>query len=331
MMTPSRIARPNRVTVTTGARVHFGLLTHRPKSGREFGGAGVMVSSPGWRITVSRSAVDRSEASEAAQLAHPGCVERARQILDRLRSAGTTSDPSVSIQIEAAIPAHQGLGSGSQLALALARGLDQLAGKESHITELARSTGRGGRSAIGTWGFECGGLLVDGGHRGHDCIAPLVTRVNVPRDWRFVLLLPRNSAGLSGTAESDAFQRLPGMSDAATNRLCRIIVMQMIPAFQESCFDEAAHALAEYGQLAGEYFAEIQGGLYSHPRMSVLASRMAAPFSVVQTSWGPGCVVLCRSSGMAEDVSDAMKKADNGWLETRIVSGLNQGAAVESS
>jgi beta-ribofuranosylaminobenzene 5'-phosphate synthase len=327
---------PTTVTVTTGARIHFGLLTHRPKSGREFGGAGVMIDSPGWRISLSKSHADRVEATEAARSTHPDCVERAGQIFQRLRSTAAAAGfgGSVAVRIESAIPAHQGLGSGSQLALALARGFDQLFGGESSIADLSRQAGRGGRSAIGTWGFDLGGLLVDGG-RGTDSdgLAPLVTRVAVPDDWRFLLLLPRESAGLSGDAETAAFSQLAGMPDSATDRLCRIIVMQLAPAFRVGHFHEAAAAISEYGKVAGEYFAEIQGGLFTHPRMKDLAATLAEAggTGLAQTSWGPGCAVLCRSESMASKLVDLAQTFDASWLETAVVRGLNQGATVELS
>jgi len=323
-----RTSSPGEVTVTTGARIHFGLLTHRPQSGREFGGVGVMVDSPGWQITLSKSPADFGEASESAHSAHPGCVERAGQILKQLREGGMAPERPLGFRIESAIPAHQGLGSGSQLTLALARAADRHAENETPIEVLSQRAGRGRRSAIGTWGFELGGLLVDGGRFDEDSTAPLVTRVDVPEDWRFVLLLPRDSAGLSGTAEADAFGSLPGMSDAVTNHLCRIIVLQLVPAFRDARFDEATSALGGYGKLAGEYFAGIQGGLFTHPKMGALAERLgkAGARGLAQTSWGPGCAVLCRDQAMAAEVANL---ASGEWLETRIVSGLNQGAEVK--
>lgn len=323
-----RAAGPGEVTVTTGSRIHFGLLTHRPQSGREFGGVGVMIDSPSWQLKLSKSSADFGEAIEAARSAYPGCVERAGQILKQLRETGVAPERPLGIQIESAIPAHQGLGSGSQLALALARASDRLSEKETPIEELSQQAGRGNRSAIGTWGFKLGGLLVDGGRYDDGSTAPLVTRVDIPEDWRFVLLLPRDSAGLSGAAEADAFGSLPGMPDSVTNRLCRIIVMQLVPAFREVRFEEAALALSEYGKLAGEYFARIQGGLFTHPKMGALAEKLgeAGIRGLAQTSWGPGCAVLCRNQKMAAEVASL---ASGKWLETRIVSGLNRGAAVD--
>jgi beta-RFAP synthase len=331
---------PSEVTVTTGARIHFGLLTHRPESGREFGGAGVMVDSPGWRISFSRAEADSIHASTEVLAAHPDCVKRAGQILNRLRTATDSTGPvaGVELKIASAIPAHQGLGSGSQLALAIACGFDQLTGGNRSVAELSRRAGRGGRSAIGTWGFDLGGLLVDGGKLNRTKVgaesgpAPLVARVDVPEEWRFLLLLPRESSGLSGEEEAAAFSSLAGMSVLATDRLCRLIVMQLVPAFREGCFDEAAEAIAEYGKVAGEYFAGVQGGLFTHPQMSEVAATLesAGATGLAQTSWGPGCAVLCRSNSRAEELARLARNSNSDWLDTQIVRGLNHGAHVES-
>jgi len=338
---------PSAVTVTTGARIHFGLLTHRPKCGREFGGAGVMVDAPGWQILFSLSELDSIRVSSRALATHPDCAESARQILNRLRNSreeahrhlSGAAATGVALKIEQAIPAHQGLGSGSQLALALARGLDRLFGGDCSVAELCRRAGRGGRSAIGTWGFEQGGLLIDGGRVASEQEdpntgpAPLVARVDVPDEWRFLLLLPRDSFGLSGEEELAAFSSLTGMPESARDRLCRIIVMQLVPAFREVRFDEASAAIGEYGKVAGEYFAGIQGGLFTHPRMSELAARLdsAGATGLAQTSWGPGCFLLCRDKSMAAELASLARNSGSNWLDTQIVGGLNQGALVESS
>lgn len=80
-----------RVTVSTGSRLHFGLLTHRPKSGREFGGVGVMIDSPGWTITVSVATdysddiSDRIVVADSAAAACPETARRVIRIVERFR------------------------------------------------------------------------------------------------------------------------------------------------------------------------------------------------------------------------------------------------------
>jgi len=294
-----------------------------------------MVDAPGWRISMSRAPSDAFAAPPELLRIHSGCQTRVREILDWLRRTGADGAvPGISVEIESAIPAHQGLGAGTQLALAVACGLDRLAGCQSPVQELSRRTGRGGRSAIGTWGFEHGGLLCDGGRSDSGRageLAPLVSRVEIPDEWRFVLLLPRETQGLSGTEEVAAFRRLDGVPAADTDRLCRIIVMQLMPAFREAAFTEAAAAVGEYGRLAGRYFSAVQNGLFTHPGLTELAAVLAdaGGDGLAQTSWGPGCAVLCRDQAMAEELSSLALRHREDWLTTQIVRGLNCGASIE--
>jgi len=158
-----------------------------------------------------------------------------------------------------------------------------------------------------------------------------VARVGIPEQWRFVLLLPRDSYGLSGTEEAAAFRRLQGVPVADTDRLCRIILMQLMPAFQEAEFTEAAAAVEEYGRVAGQYFSAIQSGLFAHPKLAELAAVLAdcGGSGLAQTSWGPGCAVLCRDQVMAEELSRLALRQGADWLTTQIVRGLNRGALIE--
>ena len=95
------------------------------------------------------------------------------------------------IRVHRALPTHVGLGSGTQLALAVARALTELHGVEADAQELARVVGRARRSAIGTWTFAGGGLVVEGGRRsGSDDSAPLLARLPFPPSWRCVVAVP---------------------------------------------------------------------------------------------------------------------------------------------
>ncbi|REJ90994.1 MAG: GHMP kinase, partial [Planctomycetota bacterium] len=131
-----------RVTVTTGSRLHFGPLAVRPTTGREFGGIGLMVDEPRCRVTVSRSETDEVIAStESARVA--GWLQRYRNAT-RQAAAGRR------IELSESIPRHSGFGSGTQTALAVATGLALLDGEANVASdELARRLGRGRRSAVG--------------------------------------------------------------------------------------------------------------------------------------------------------------------------------------
>src|SRR5213076_1599219 len=99
--------------------------------------------------------------------------------------------PPCRIHISASIPEHAGLGSGTQVALSIAAGLSALCGLPSQTPqELALSVSRGLRSAVGTYGFVFGGLIVEQGKLSDEPISPLDCRIDLPDDWRFVLLRP---------------------------------------------------------------------------------------------------------------------------------------------
>src|SRR5262249_41658067 len=103
------------------------------------------------------------------------------------------------IVIQHAAPEHMGLGTGTQLALAIAAALARSSGlTDIKVTDLALPIGRGNRSSVGIHGFLQGGFLVAGGKRDADSVAPLVARAEFPAQWRIVLVLAPWKPGLSG-------------------------------------------------------------------------------------------------------------------------------------
>ena len=330
-----------RATVSTGSRIHFGLLTHRPESGREFGGLGVMIDSPGWTVSVSkpdpttRSDSEQIVVADSAAAACPETENRVASIIERFRRLQQFNVPTLDINVTNAIPSHRGLGSGTQLALALARAIDAcLDLGQVPVEELAQLTGRGLRSAVGTWGFESGGLIVDGGKLESDSVGALAARLHFPSDWRFLLIFPQSFNGLSGEEEVTAFRNLPGMAQETTDALCRLTLMEILPAIQDRDFNRASSVLTEYGLRAGEYFAPAQGGVFVDPRMHEF-SRLLADNKFdgfVQTSWGPTCAVLCRDDDMAATAADLIRSTPHASDYTcEIASPLNSGATVEVS
>jgi predicted sugar kinase len=72
--------------------------------------------------------------------------------------------PPRCIEVLSAPPQHVGLGVGTQLALAVAAGLNASCGFAAMTpAELAACMGRGQRSAVGSYGFYHGGLIIEDG------------------------------------------------------------------------------------------------------------------------------------------------------------------------
>jgi beta-ribofuranosylaminobenzene 5'-phosphate synthase len=314
------------VTIRTGARLHFGLWGIHAPTGPQFGGVGMMIAHPGVELT-ARPAERDEIASPSVEVT--GRIER---FLQRLRDVRPDLPP-VAIEVAAAIDSHQGLGSGTQLGLATATAVFRLAG-EWHFAaaDWAHRLGRAERSSIGVHGFGGGGFLVEAGQLPDDDIGTLIGRADVDPEWRIVLVAPRQTAGLSGVAELTAFQQLPPMNDSTTTQLSRLAVDEWWPAMEQRDFAMASRTMWDYGQLAGDYFRTVQGGVFASPTMAALSHDLRAMGydGIAQTSWGPTIAVLCRDAEQAEAVRQRVESRDE-TLSVRITAPLNQGASLESS
>ena len=315
---------PRRIVVRTGCRLHFGLLSVGRSSGRQFGGAGVMLDSPGWEIACSPAPSDTIIAADEVHARIVTTLQRLRKL-----SAAESATPGIRVEVLRQIPRHAGLGSGTQLGLAIAQGWNLLQGHAPrHAVELALQAGRGLRSAIGVHGFDLGGFLVEAGKLG-DEISPLVTRESFPGDWRFVLIRPTSTRGLSDQAELQGFAALAPMPESTTARLWQILESQLTPAVRSHDFDTCSAAIHEFGRLVGEYFAPAQGDIYASPQMVQLASRLFRDgfHGISQTSWGPTLFVLCRNDSSARALADELAHSpDARDCQISLCSPRNHGA-----
>jgi beta-ribofuranosylaminobenzene 5'-phosphate synthase len=276
------------VFVETGARLHFGVLDLRGALGRRFGGLGAAVPAPSLLL----------EATPDERLsAHGPDGERALAFAERfLTFHGQRT--GARLTVHRSIPAHSGLGSGTQLGLAVGRALAELHGLPIEPGALARAVGRGRQSAIGTWTFALGGFIVEGGRRaGAEDIAPLLARFAIPGRWRCVVAVPAGPPGLSGDAEAAAFERLPPPSEGDVERVAHLVLMQLLPALVEDDLGSFGAALTEVQRITGGWFASQQGGVFAPGPSATLVRRMAewGAAGVGQSSWGPAVYGLVGS------------------------------------
>jgi beta-ribofuranosylaminobenzene 5'-phosphate synthase len=283
------------VHVEAPSRLHFGMLSFGQPDVRQFGGAGAMIDQPGVRLSIA--VADRFSAEGPLCGRVVEFVEQARR-----RAAWLPRELRCRIKVESAPRPHIGLGSGTQLGMAVAIALNEFfEGPLRTAVEFARVVGRGRRSAIGVHGALAGGLLVEAGKYA-DEISPLISRVELPSAWRFVLLTPKGEQGLSGAAEEGAFDRLPAVPLATSADLSRTLLLELLPAAVEGDFERFSDSVYHFGRVAGECFAAQQGGAFAGPRLFRLIERLRASGirGVGQTSWGPTLFALTSSMAEAE-------------------------------
>jgi beta-RFAP synthase len=285
---------------------------------RQFGGVGLMVNRPGLSLSLTTAAEVSAEGPDADR-----AKEVARRVLAILKDSSvttskTTGDSALgdkaiagcTIKISSAPRGHVGLGSGTQLALAITAGLHLLHDLPMpRLIELAQLAGRAHRSAIGTYGFGQGGLLIESGKRTGQQVSPLVARTDIPEAWRFVLVCPRLATGLWGDAERKAFASLPPVPITTTAELCRRAILELLPAAQQGDYETFSTAMYEYGRLAGECFASAQGGGFAGPVALEVIERVRrwGFHGAAQSSWGPTVAVLTPDETQARRLTELLE------------------------
>jgi len=255
------------------------MLDLRGSLGRRFGGIGAGVFDPSLVLEVERAEQVEAEGADA---------NRAAEFAQRyLASQGIHE--GAKIVIHRSIPGHTGLGSGTQLALAVARGIAELYDLSTDTRALAIAVGRGRRSAIGTWLFDGGGFVVEGGRREDgERIAPLLARLPIPDSWRCVVTIPRSAGGVSGESEMQAFRELPGPPVHEAEHVAHLLVMALLPALVDGDLWAFGAAVTEIQRINGSWFAPVQGGPFASGASTELIGRMRewGATGVGQSSWG---------------------------------------------
>lgn len=297
MITPTYDA----VFVEAPARLHFGMLDLRGALGRKFGGIGGAVPAPSLLLEAAPADVLYAEGPSSDRVA-----EFARRYL-----AFHGVEAGAALRVHQAIPAHSGLGSGTQLALAVARALAELHGLPTDAVQLARAVGRARRSAIGTWTFAGGGFVLEGGRRpGAEDPAPLLARFPFPEEWRCVLAIPPGRPGVSGDAETAAFARLAPPPERGVMRVSHLVLMALLPAIAENDPVTFGQALTEIQCINGRWFAPVQGGAFSPGEPEGLVGRMTewGALGVGQSSWGPAVYGLVSGDANAESLAERVRE-----------------------
>ncbi len=310
------------VRVTTAARLHLGFLDLNGDLGRRFGSIGLAIDA--FETCVQLREAARFETSGEER-------ERGARLALRIAEClGLAANKK--LIVSSAIPAHAGLGSGTQLALAIASGFRRFAGLPLDARADARLLDRGARSGVGAALFEHGGLVVDAGIGPNAGIPPVVANVKFPPDWRILLILDPRVEGAHGEAEKLAFARLPRMAAGSTSEICRRTLMQILPAAAEGDFAAFREGVARVQEIVGDHFAPIQGGRFTSVAVGRVAERLAAhgASGIGQSSWGPTGFAFAPDPDQAEYFARrAGAEAETG-AEIRVCKARDHGAEIRA-
>lgn len=292
------LAADRRVLVEAPARLHMGFLDMGGSLGRKFGSIGVGINEIVTRLTLEQQRELEVTGPDAA---------RARAAAQALSAALGRPLPA-RIHIETAIPHHAGLGSGTQMALAVGLGLSRLHGLGLKVMDVAASIGRGARSGIGIAVFEQGGLVVDAGRGRLTHVPPVVVRLAMPANWRFLIVLDDDDQGLHGAQETQAFHRLPVFPAEEAARLCHLLLMKGLPAVVEEDIEAFGEVITALQASVGDHFSPAQGGRFTSPKVSAALDFLSShgAVGIGQSSWGPTGFCLVESRATAEFLRKAV-------------------------
>jgi beta-ribofuranosylaminobenzene 5'-phosphate synthase len=302
----------------------MGFIDMSGSLGRNFGSIGVALNEISTRLSVT----------DARQLSVTGATaQRAEKCVSILCKALQVPD-KLKITIENAIPEHVGLGSGTQMSLAIGAALNEFYGLGLTVREIAVVTDRGFRSGIGIGVFEQGGLVVDGGRGEKTITPPLLVHMDVPEQWRFILVFDSRGQGLHGQQEIQAFKALPPFSRQEAARLCYLLLMQGLPAVAENDIIKFGDVISQLQRSVGEHFSPAQGGVFTSPEVATAMQWLERQGAVAigQTSWGPTGFCAIDGAELAESIVNRarleFKHFNN--LSFVVASARNSGGDIES-
>ena len=328
------------IEVKACARLHLGLLDHNGEQGRIYGSIGLAINEP---HLILRAKI--SDGLQVEGLEQERVSAYAQRFINHYGVPG-----GARLHLVKSIPAHIGLGSGTQLALAVGTALSRLAGLQLPIQEIALVLGRGLHSGVGINSFQHGGFVLDGGQRilpdelnlssgnGHrgkidrNSIPPLLFQHPIPKDWYFVAVIPKTDPGFSGEKEVRALMQLPAAPSSLAERISRMLLMKMLPALVEKDILNFGNALTGIQNMVGDCFSSVQGGRFASPLLEKLVEFLLNKGSVGagQSSWGPTVYGLVKGRAQAKALAaEAQAYLDClGGGEAFYVQPQNRGARV---
>ncbi|SEV86545.1 beta-ribofuranosylaminobenzene 5'-phosphate synthase family protein [Natrinema salifodinae] len=306
------------VSVSAGARLHVGFQNLSLARERLYGGIGVGLAEP--RVTVTAEPAETIDADDRLVRAY---ARRATEILD---------EPGVAVSIEERLPRHVGLGSGTQLALAVLTATARAHGRDPRVRERAPAMGRGGRSGVGVATFEDGGFVVDAGHptnrftteppaEGDWTVPPVVARHDLPADWRFLVVVPDAEPGRSGDDEDASMRAVVERADpAVSDEIAGVVTRKLLPAVAAGRLEPFGEAVAEIGRKNGAWYADAQGGVFRPPAGALVEALEDCPVlsGVGQSSWGPVVYGVTDAAHVAEAEAAAEDALADRGLDGRV-------------
>lgn len=334
--------------IKTSSRLHINLLDLSGDYNRAYGGIGFTINDPEFILNAEPSEKTVSVECETKST-------KAQNISEHLLKIKTSAEKVINhfnidhgyhFNILKCYPAHSGLGSGTQMALATARIICEMENIDISTPELSVIVGRGVRSWIGTYAFDNGGFIVEGGHPYNTQLkknitrdeipfedptltegligrkSTLLNRLDFPEDWNVIVSIPEADNTITGTKEKEIFRKTCPIKPGDAEKLSYIILMNVIPFLKEHNLEKFGKAINEIQELG---FTKVDID-YQPPQVSNLITKLQENEDVAcagLSSWGPA--VFSVTDKNPKDIAKNATEITDGNCTNFITKGKNTG------
>ena len=295
-----------KVRIKTPSRIHITLIDLNGSLGRIDGGVGFAIENPNVEIVCK----------ECDYVLVRGGMNRER--FERVaRKLQGIFNKAIKIEVKSDYDAHVGLGSGTQISLAVAKAFNELYELGLSVRRMAEITGRGGTSGIGVAVFEMGGFVLDGGHSKKEkpeFLPSSASKAKPPRvlarydlpDWNIVVAIPELK-GFYGFREINLFKEFCPIPLEDVRKICHVILMKLLPSIVEQDLDEFGEAIMMIQRLG---FKRIEIDQYGDLIWNLMDS---VDFPIGMSSTGPALCVVTDT-----DAKEVRKDIENYFKEKNV-------------
>lgn len=325
--------------IKTPSRLHITLIDLNGSLGRMDGSVGLTIEKPGLTL----QAEPQNKGIEVVFKDYDRSEKLMANYREKIENAAAKMLKFLNISsgfkfiVKETYPAHSGLGSGTQLSLAVGKAVLKINNRDMAAPEIAKIVGRGGTSGIGVGSFDYGGFIIDGGHSitekpgflpssaSKASPPPIIARYDFPEDWNIILAVPDVPAGASGREEVNIFQKYCPVPLGDVQKLSHILLMKMMPAVVEADIDSFGFSV---NQIQTTGFKKVELEL-QHPLISTLIENMrsAGAAGAGMSSFGPAvyAVTDTGSGEISKAAQNAMKDVGGKLIITKA---QNRGAIL---
>lgn len=324
--------------IKTPSRIHITLIDLNGSYGRLDGGVGLSLNNPQFILEAkeTNSGISIDFDSITDQGAIKECNNKIHNVTTNILSH-LNIETGFDFKVHSAYPSHSGLGSGTQISLAAGKLVTSILGYDFETVELSRMVGRGGTSGIGTYSFEYGGFIVDGGHSKAEksdflpssastaSPPPLIARYDFPEEWDIMVAIPPVDDHVCGVNEINLFQDNCPIPKNDVEQISHIILMNMLPFLIEKNIEEFGKTIDAVNYVG---FQKVELDLKPPIMRQYMDSiRDAGAYGVGMSSFGPALYTVFDKNN--KDIVEATKEILPEGSPVFVTKAQNHGAIIE--